>query len=74
MFPNLLKSILDSYRPDRIPVGPITFRYGFKNNAIWVNDNTNDCTCHIISRLSLMTTMIFFFFFFSVVSIFSDKI
>ena len=31
----LLKYILDRYRPDRIPVGPITARYRFKKNASW---------------------------------------
>ena len=32
----LLKSISDRYRPDRYPVGPITVRYRFKQNASWV--------------------------------------
>ena len=31
----LLKSISGHYRPDRIPVGPITARYRFKQNAGW---------------------------------------
>ena len=33
----LLKSISDRYWPDSIPVGPITVRYRFKQNASWVS-------------------------------------
>ena len=36
-FSILLKSTSDRYRPDRIPVGPITVRYRFKHNANWGN-------------------------------------
>ena len=38
---NLFKSISDRYRPDRDPVGLITVRYRFRQNAKWFH--TSSC-------------------------------